>query len=61
MRHEWEPEDLIEVWTPLEEDQEGLRNKSGASRLGLTVLLKFIEAEARFPEDAGEIPVSSVS
>ncbi|MFE4588728.1 GNAT family N-acetyltransferase [Streptomyces laurentii] len=30
MRQEWEPEDLIEVWTLLEEDQERLRNKSGA-------------------------------
>ncbi|SEB99225.1 hypothetical protein SAMN05216532_0130 [Streptomyces sp. 2231.1] len=29
MRQEWEPEDLIEVWTLLEEDQERLRNKSG--------------------------------
>ena len=61
MRQEWEPEDLIEVWTLLEEDQEGLRTSRGANRLGFTVLLKFFEAEARFPEDAGEIPVSAVS
>ncbi|MER7666791.1 MULTISPECIES: hypothetical protein [unclassified Streptomyces] len=32
MRQEWEPEDLIEVWTLLEDDQERLRNKSGANR-----------------------------
>ncbi|CAL9619057.1 hypothetical protein SUDANB58_05792 (plasmid) [Streptomyces sp. enrichment culture] len=38
MRHEWEPEDLIEVWTLLEEDQERLRNKSGANPLGGGVL-----------------------
>ncbi|GGU01165.1 MULTISPECIES: DUF4158 domain-containing protein [Streptomyces] len=61
MRQEWEPEDLIEVWTLLEEDQERLRNKSGANRLGFALLLKFFEVEARFPEDAGEIPVSAVS
>jgi hypothetical protein len=51
----------IEVWTLLEEDQERLRNKSGANRLGFELLLKFFEVEARFPEDAGEIPVSAVS
>ncbi|MFD9240267.1 DUF4158 domain-containing protein, partial [[Kitasatospora] papulosa] len=61
MRQEWEPEDLIEVWTLLEEDQERLRNKSGANRLGFALLLKFFEVEARFPEDAGEIPVPAVS
>ncbi|MFF7656764.1 hypothetical protein ACFZCY_44395 [Streptomyces sp. NPDC007983] len=43
MRQEWEPEDLIEVWTLLEEDQERLRNKSGANRLGFALLLKFFE------------------
>ena len=61
MRQEWEPEDLIEVWTLLEENQERLRNKSGANRLGFALLLKFFEVEARFPEDAGEIPVPAVS
>ncbi len=61
MRQDWEPEDLIEVWKLLEEDQERLRNKSGANRLGFALLLKFVEVEARFPEDAGEIPAPAVS
>ncbi|GAB3209605.1 hypothetical protein GCM10027294_24670 [Marinactinospora endophytica] len=61
MRQEWEPEDLIEAWTLLEEDQERLRNKSGTNRSGFALLLKFFEVEARFPEDAGEIPVPAVS
>jgi hypothetical protein len=61
VQQEWEPEDLIEVWTLLEGDQERLRNKSGANRLGFALLLKFFEVEARFPEDAGEIPVPAVS
>ncbi|MFE1455841.1 DUF4158 domain-containing protein [Streptomyces sp. NPDC058735] len=61
MRQEWEPEDLIEVWTLLEEDQERLQNKSGANRLGFALLLKFFEVEARFPENAAEIPVPAVS
>jgi hypothetical protein len=29
MRQGWEPEDLIEVWTLLEDDMSKLRNKSG--------------------------------
>ncbi|GAA0667111.1 hypothetical protein GCM10009535_53670 [Streptomyces thermocarboxydovorans] len=61
MRQEWEPEDLIEVWTLLEDDMKRLRNKSGANRLGFALLLKFFEVEARFPESAGEIPEPAVS
>ncbi|MGQ4443418.1 hypothetical protein ACN6LI_000999 [Streptomyces violaceoruber] len=37
-RQEWEPEDLIEVWTLLEEDQERLRHKSGANLLEFALL-----------------------
>ncbi|MFD9604785.1 hypothetical protein [Streptomyces sp. NPDC059970] len=29
MRQDWEPEDLIEVWTLLEDDTKRVRNKSG--------------------------------
>jgi TnpA family transposase len=56
VRQDWEPEDLIEVWTLLEDDMKRLRNKSGANRLGFALLLKYFEVEARFPEVAGEIP-----
>nr|WP_214662244.1 DUF4158 domain-containing protein [Streptomyces polyasparticus] len=61
MRQEWEPEDLIEVWTLLEDDMGKLRNKSGANRLGFALFLKFFEVEARFPESAGEVPAPAVS
>ncbi|MFF8691440.1 hypothetical protein ACF08W_04460 [Streptomyces sp. NPDC015144] len=40
VRQEWEPKELISVWTPLEEDMGRLRNKSGANRLGFALLLK---------------------
>lgn len=60
MRQDWEPEDLIEVWTLLEDDMKRLRNKSGANRLGFAMLLKFFEVEARFPETAGEVPAAAV-
>ncbi|MEU7642323.1 MULTISPECIES: hypothetical protein [unclassified Streptomyces] len=48
-RQESEPEDLVEVWTLLEDEAVRLRNKTGANRLGLALLLKFFEVEARFP------------
>jgi hypothetical protein len=46
VQQEWEPEELISIWTLLEEDMGRLRNKSGANRLGFA-LLKFFEVEAR--------------
>ncbi|GGT21425.1 hypothetical protein GCM10010222_74280 [Streptomyces tanashiensis] len=61
MRQDWEPEDLIEVWTLLDDDEKRLRNKSGANRVGFALLLKFFEAEARFPENVSEIPASAVA
>jgi hypothetical protein len=32
VRQDWEPEDLIEVWTLLEDDMKRVWNKSGATR-----------------------------
>ncbi|WP_062009831.1 DUF4158 domain-containing protein [Streptomyces hygroscopicus] len=61
MRQDWEPEDLIEVWTLLDDDEKRLRNKSGANRLGFALLLKFFEVEARFPESTEEIPAPAVA
>ncbi|WP_214412061.1 DUF4158 domain-containing protein [Sphaerisporangium fuscum] len=49
MRREWEREDLIECWT-LDEDEFALvGNKTGATRLGFGLLLKFFGLEGRFP------------
>jgi hypothetical protein len=35
-----EPQDLIEVWTLLEDDMTRVRSKSGATRLGFALLLR---------------------
>lgn len=61
MRREWEPDDLIACWTLVEADQELVANKSGATRLGFAVLLKFFELDARFPRDVSELPPAAVS
>lgn len=42
VRQEWFPEELIESWKLI-------GNKSGATRLGFGLLLKFYEIEGRFP------------
>jgi hypothetical protein len=49
MRQEWLPEELIESWTLVEADWKLVGNKSGATRLGFSLLLKFYEVEGRFP------------
>ena len=63
MRRDWALEDLIECWT-LDEDEVGLlANKSGATRLGFALLLKFFELEGRFPrrEDVPKAAVEYVA
>lgn len=51
-----ELEDLIGCWTLDEADLGLIANKSGATRLGFALALKFFEQEARFPRHAGELP-----
>jgi len=60
MRREWSPEELIESWTLVGQDWTLVGNKSGATRLGFALLLKFFEIEARFPRAAEELPDAAV-
>jgi hypothetical protein len=61
MRQVWEPEDLLASRTLLDADWELVANKSGATRLGFALLLKFFEIEARFPRDRSELPAAAVA
>lgn len=61
MRREWSPDELIESWTLVGQDWTLVGNKSGATRLGFAVLLKFFELEARFPRGADELPAQVVA
>lgn len=62
MRREWEPEDLVASWTPVEQDERELvAYKRGTTRLGFALMLKFFEIEARFPRHAGEYPPAAVA
>ncbi|WP_327092508.1 DUF4158 domain-containing protein [Nonomuraea sp. NBC_01738] len=59
MRREWELEDLIECWTLDEAEVKLLANKSGATRLGFALMLKFFELEGRFPRRE-DVPKAAV-
>jgi TnpA family transposase len=60
MRREWTPEDLVASWTLVEDDWRLVSNKTGATRLGFALLLKFFELEGRFPRHATELPRQAV-
>src|SRR5512144_504688 len=60
MRRDWSPEDLVGAWTLVEGDWRLLGNKSGATRLGFALLLKFFETEGRFPAYPEEVPAAAV-
>src|SRR5436305_328105 len=56
MKRQWETEELMEHWTLDVEDRTLLGNKTGATRLGFAVLLKFFRQEGRFPQHKNEVP-----
>src|SRR5258708_4507087 len=56
MKRQWETAELIEHWTLHIEELALLGNKTGATRLGFAVLLKFFQKEARFPAYKNEVP-----
>jgi Domain of unknown function (DUF4158) len=56
MRRQWETEDLIDQWTLHAEERVLLGNKTGATRLGFAVLLKYFQRNGRFPLHKNELP-----
>ena len=61
MRAEWEPDELIDAWTLTGSDWDLIANKTGVTRLGFTVMLKFYEIEGRFPAYREEVPQAAVT
>jgi len=59
MRQHWEIDELIRHWTFDPNDLALVRNKTGPTRVGFAVLLKFFELEARFPRSRDEIPAEA--
>lgn len=56
MKRQWTDEELIERWTLAPDEVSLLSNKSGATRLGFAVLLRFFAGEGRFPRGKAEVP-----
>src|SRR6478609_9346008 len=56
MKRTWTPEELVAHWTLLPAELDLLGNKTGPTRLGFALLLKFFHLEARFPESKHELP-----
>lgn len=54
-------DDLLLGWTLVGEDWALLGNKSGTTRLGFAMMLKFFELEARFARAVADFPAEAVS
>lgn len=50
------PQELLESFTIAPSERELLGTKSGASRLGCAVLLKYFQCEGRFPASWHDVP-----
>ncbi len=61
MKRNWEEAELAKHFTLTFDEFELLSNKAGPTRLGFTVLLKFFQYEARFPNAKNEVPRSVVA
>ncbi|MFC9759587.1 DUF4158 domain-containing protein [Streptomyces sp. NPDC056921] len=60
VRQEWSPEDVVACWTLVDGDWDLVANKTGPTRLGFCLMLKFFEMEGRFPEFIEEFPQPAV-
>jgi TnpA family transposase len=56
MRQHVTPQELMESFTITTSERELLGTKSGASRFGCAVLLKYFQSEGRFPASWSEVP-----
>ena len=61
MKRQWENEELIEHWMLSAWDLAQLGNKTGVTRLGFAVLLKFFQRSGRFPAFKNEVPSIVIS
>ena len=60
MKRDWSQDELIEHWTLAPSEIVLLMSKSGTGRIGFAALLKFFQAEARFPLVKEDVPVAAI-
>lgn len=56
MKRNWELDELIEHWTLLPEEIKLLGNKTGATRLGFAIILKYFQLFVHFPVQKPDVP-----
>ena len=56
MRRKWTEEELVERWTLFPDELALIGAKTGHTRLGFSVMLRFFAGEGRFPRDKHEVP-----
>ena len=61
MKRVWTADELVEYWTLTPSELELLANKTGPTRLGFALLLKFFQYEGRFPQQRNEIPPTIIA
>lgn len=61
MKRNWELEELIEHFTILPNEMSLIENKTGETKIGFAVLLKFFQNEARFPSHKYEVPKAVIA
>jgi hypothetical protein len=55
MKRTWTSEELLEHFTLLPDELAAVGNKSGPTRLGFAVLLKYLQYEGCFPRSRAEV------
>jgi len=56
MKRKWNKDELLEHFVVVPAERKLIGNKTGASRLGFTVLLKYFQQMARFPTKKQDVP-----
>ena len=56
MKRHWSDQELAEQWSLTHDEFELVRNRTDRSRIGFAALLKFFQAEGRFPSERRELP-----
>lgn len=56
MKRNWNEDELLEHFVVVPIERKLIGNKTGASRLGFAMLLKYFQQEARFPSKKQDIP-----
>lgn len=56
MKRSWTEEELVEQWTLFPDELALVGAKTGHTRLGFAVMLRYFAGEGRFPRDKHEVP-----